>query len=83
MTYSTPDEYREEKKQEEFERELAALLNKYSKENESDTPDFILAKFLNNCLVAVNRWHPGDLLNFYGLMMKDRDKWYNKPWNRK
>lgn len=32
--------------------ELTNLLNKYSAENESNTPDFILANFLRNCLVA-------------------------------
>ncbi len=29
-----------------FKKELCELLNKYSKENESDTPDFILAEYL-------------------------------------
>lgn len=33
-----------------FEKELAILINKYSKENESDTPDFILARYLKDCL---------------------------------
>lgn len=47
-----------------FEEELKWLINKYSKENESDTPDFILANYLNNCLSAFNsasktrtHWH--------------------------
>ncbi len=35
-----------------FEQELAALINKYSLENESNTPDFVLALFLKNCLAA-------------------------------
>jgi glycerophosphoryl diester phosphodiesterase len=35
-----------------FERELIELLNKYAKRNESGTPDFILAKYLLNCLHA-------------------------------
>lgn len=30
--------------------ELTALLNKFSVENESDTPDFILAEFMIKCL---------------------------------
>lgn len=38
----------------EFERELAALLNRYSKENESNTPDFQLARYLVRCLDAFN-----------------------------
>lgn len=37
-----------------FEKELADLLNKYSQENGSDTPDFILAKYLNDCLTTWN-----------------------------
>lgn len=38
-----------------FEKELTSLLNRYSKENDSDTPDFILAEYLNDCLDAWNR----------------------------
>ncbi len=37
-----------------FEDELERLINKYSKENDSDTPDFILANFLDRCLEAFN-----------------------------
>jgi len=47
-----------------FEEELKNLLNLYSKENSCNTPDFILAQYLEFCLraftVAVNR----------------RDKWW-------
>jgi hypothetical protein len=32
--------------------EIRNLINKSSRENESDTPDFILAEFLNSCLLA-------------------------------
>jgi len=35
-----------------FRRELEKLINKYSMENGSDTPDFILAKYLTDCLQA-------------------------------
>jgi hypothetical protein len=38
-----------------FEKELAELINRYSGEKLSDTPDFILARFLNDCLQAYNR----------------------------
>lgn len=38
----------------EFEKELTHLINKYSLENESNTPDFILAKYLVMSLVCVN-----------------------------
>ena len=37
-----------------FEEELINLINKYSKENASNTPDFILADYLNGCLLAFN-----------------------------
>jgi hypothetical protein len=33
-----------------FYEELEMLINKYSKENNSDTPDYILANYLVNCL---------------------------------
>ena len=43
----------------EFKKELEQLINKFSKENGSNTPDFILAEYLANCLfifdTAVNR----------------------------
>ena len=48
-----------------FRKELVALLNKHSVENGSDTPDFMLADFLVDCLVAWNR------------QTRQRDKWYN------
>ena len=46
-----------------FERELASLINKYSLEGMSDTPDFILAGFLQNVLTDWNR------------ATRARDKW--------
>lgn len=41
-------------KDSEFEKELESLLNRYSKENGSDTPDFILAEYLIGCLENFN-----------------------------
>ena len=38
-----------------FEDELKSLLNKYSMENASNTPDFILAEYLMRCLDNYNR----------------------------
>ena len=35
-----------------FQEELAALLNKHSRENNSNPPDYILAAYLLNCLLA-------------------------------
>ena len=37
-----------------FQEELEALLNRHSMENGSNTPDFILAKYLRGCLEAYN-----------------------------
>lgn len=53
-------------KDEEFIRELTSLLNKYSKENLSKTPDFILAKYLIGCLRTFN------------YVVNDREKWYGR-----
>lgn len=49
----------------EFENELTALINKHSREGISETPDFILAKYLEGCLV-----------NFAVAVLK-RDQWYH------
>lgn len=50
-----------------FQDELEALINKHSVEQASNTPDFILAHFLNSCLDAFNHsvvvrdtWHGHD-----------------------
>lgn len=38
-----------------FQEELQRLINRHSAENCSNTPDFILAKFLSDCLQAFDR----------------------------
>lgn len=38
-----------------FEKELEKLINRHSQENGSNTPDFILALYLGNCLRAFNQ----------------------------
>jgi len=42
-----------------FRKEIEAAINRSSMENGSNTPDFILAEFLDNCLkafdIAINR----------------------------
>ena len=38
-----------------FEKELEELINKYSKENGSNTPDFVLAEYLQDALYAFNK----------------------------
>lgn len=38
-----------------LENELCSLLNRYCNENQSNTPDFILANYLVNCLDAFHK----------------------------
>ncbi len=33
-----------------FTQELAVLINKYGKDNQCNTPDYILANYMNDCL---------------------------------
>lgn len=35
-----------------LQKELENLLNRHSRENESDTPDFVLAEYMMRCLSA-------------------------------
>lgn len=48
----------------EFRKELESLLNRHSKENGSDTPDFVLADFLIRCLMAFDAATRGRIM-FY------------------
>jgi hypothetical protein len=50
----------------EFQKELESLINRYSLENGSDTPDFLLAQYLCCCLDNFNS------------LMRNRSKWYGK-----
>ena len=49
-----------------FEKDLEHLINRYSKENGSDTPDFILAEYLQGCLTTWN------------ASVSKREKWYGR-----
>ena len=49
-----------------FREELQMLLNSYSKENGSDTPDFILAEYMVNCL------------NAFDVAANQREDWYGR-----
>ena len=49
-----------------FRKELEQLINKYSKENGSDTPDFILARYLEN------------VLENFDAAVKEREEWYGR-----
>ena len=51
---------------ENFELELRELLNAHSKENGSNTPDYILAQYLINCLDNFNK------------IVKEREMWYGR-----
>jgi hypothetical protein len=50
-----------------FEKDLTQLLNHYSHENFSNTPDFILAHYLTACLLAWN------------AACARREVWYGRP----
>ena len=49
-----------------FQEELTALINRYSLEINSDTPDYLLAEYLIDCLDVFNR------------AVHKRDLWYNR-----
>lgn len=49
-----------------FEKELEQLINKYSLENQSDTPDFILAAYVIQALENFN------------AATKQREEWYGR-----
>lgn len=46
-----------------FVRDIAAVCNRYSIENNSDTPDFMLAEFMTGCL------------NVYENTLRARTEW--------
>lgn len=56
----------EARSQEGFLVELTGLLNKYSRENGSNTPDFILANYLMDCLTNWNK------------AVETRERWYGR-----
>ena len=49
-----------------FENELAALLNRHSMENGSNSPDIVLATYLMGCLTTFNQ------------AVKRREQWYGR-----
>jgi hypothetical protein len=57
---------RKERKSTSLRRQLAQLLNSASRENESNTPDYILAAYMINCLQA------------YESAVNARDVWYGR-----
>jgi hypothetical protein len=60
-------------------QQLSELLNKYSRENESNTPDFILSAYMMNCLEAFeNATKLRD--NWFGGARAILDSEKNKQW---
>ena len=53
-----------------FEKELSALINKHSIENESNTPDWLLAQYLISCLAA------------FTVATQQRETWYGRDARR-
>jgi hypothetical protein len=49
-----------------FKKEIEILINKFSMENGSNTPDFILSEFLSSCLLNFNE------------TLKEREQWYGR-----
>lgn len=49
-----------------FEEELETLINRYSLENVSDTPDFVLAQFVMGCL------------DVWNAAVQRREEWYGR-----
>ena len=47
-----------------FDKRLESLINEFSMESASGTPDFILASYLRSCL---NNWN---------MHIQERDKWF-------
>jgi len=54
-----------------FLSELEHLINRFSEESGSDTPDFILASYLYGCLVNYNR------------SLQARENWYGREIHQK
>lgn len=46
--------------------DIASVLNKHSAENDSNTPDFILAEYLCDCFEAFTK------------ISRERERWYGK-----
>lgn len=49
-----------------LEKEIRSILNRYCAENESNTPDFILAEYITGCLEVFNN------------CVNAREKWYGR-----
>ncbi len=65
-TSDEPEDESQEVMRNQFHRELQSLINRHSMENGSDTPDFILASYMANCLDAFN------------TALTSREMWYGR-----
>lgn len=54
-------------KQDQFRRKLEALINEFSLESGSNTPDFLLSDYLADCLLLFDK------------TLKAREMWYHPP----
>jgi hypothetical protein len=50
----------------EFEKELQSLINRFSRENASNTPDWILAQYLEAILLS------------FEIAIQQRESWYGR-----
>lgn len=55
-----------EEKERQFKQEIASAINRVSKENDSNTPDFVLADYVDDCLTA------------FAKASRAREKWYGR-----
>lgn len=60
--------YHEDESKLTFEEALTNLINRYSMENGSNTPDYILAKYLCECL------------DNYDNIVRTREMWWGRSW---
>jgi hypothetical protein len=47
-------------------QDIESAINRHSRENASDTPDFLLAEYLTDCLAA------------YEKATRERERWYGR-----
>lgn len=63
--FGSSDNQKDSGKHTEFRKKLELLINSISVDNKVNTPDFILAEYLTECLQA------------YDKAVKSRDAWFN------
>ncbi len=66
MEQAAHDEACAERDAQDLQSALQEVLNRYSAENASDTPDFILAEYITGCLAAFDQ------------AVRSREKWYGR-----